>query len=156
VLWRLPDLVHAARVVRDGHAGAVLCLLEATGAPPDATDGGGGGDISQRRSYLLSGGADGVVRAWDPTTGVEAAQWSHHTGAVERLLLLRGGHGGGGSCGEMVLTIGADCCVGLLSMDSMRLERMFPAHPAPVRQVRAPSLPPSLSSSSGLALTFKG
>lgn len=142
MLWRLPDVVHASRVVRDAHAGAVLCLVEATGAVLDAAEGGGGA-ISQRRSYLLSGGADGVVRAWDPATGVEAARWSHHTGAVERLLLLRGNGGGGGgdgSCGEMVLTVGADCCVGLLSLDTMRLERTFPAHPSPVRQVRSSSV----------------
>ena len=78
-----------------------------------------------RSSYLVSGGADGVVKCWDAATGSLVTQWAHHTAAVERLLVL----------GEVLLTVSADCCVGLVALDTMQVERLFPAHPSTVQQV---------------------
>ena len=66
----------------------------------------------------------GGRRRRDAMTGEMVAEWQHHTGPVPQLLLPP--PGADGAWADMVLSLGTDSTVGIISLGTMRLERCVP------------------------------
>ncbi|GAB2220547.1 hypothetical protein Droror1_Dr00008207 [Drosera rotundifolia] len=109
---------HEAKQHFFGHRDAVLCLATheiVTTAGRSSTH------------FLLSGSMDCTVHIWDLRTGDLMKVMHHHVGPVRQLILppRRPYH----PWNDCFLSVGQDFCVALVSLQTMRVERMFPGHP---------------------------
>ncbi|KAK9059302.1 hypothetical protein SSX86_021921 [Deinandra increscens subsp. villosa] len=102
-----------------GHTGAILCLAAHQMV---RTSAGFNSNI-----YLISGSNDCTIRIWDLNSGNLLSVMHHHVQPV-RQLILPPAHT---DCpwNDCFLSVGDDSCVALASLDTLRVERMFPGHP---------------------------
>lgn len=110
--------LHACKQYLSGHTGAVLCL-----AAHRMTS------ISERLSYnhvLVSGSMDCTIRVWDLDSSNLITVLHQHVAPVRQIILpppltdrpwI-----------DCFLSIGEDSCVALASLETLRVERMFPGH----------------------------
>ncbi|XP_072984917.1 uncharacterized protein [Typha latifolia] len=103
-----------------GHTGAILCLA-AHRMHARAEE--------QRFSRaLISGSLDCTIRIWDLDTGSLLSVMHHHVAPVRQIILPPPWtHCPWNDC---FLSVGDDDCVALVSLHTMRVERMFPGHPS--------------------------
>ncbi|XP_074303756.1 uncharacterized protein LOC141638248 [Silene latifolia] len=108
-----------------GHTGAVLCL--AAHQMVVTTN-----DQSYRK-VLLSGSMDCTLRVWDLDTGSPVMVMHHHVAAVRQIVLppFQSDH----PWDDCFLSVGEDSCVALVSLSTLRAERIFPGHPTYPGQV---------------------
>ncbi|XP_021757562.1 uncharacterized protein LOC110722604 isoform X2 [Chenopodium quinoa] len=108
-----------------GHKGPVLCLAvhQMTCASTDQIC----------SNVLLSGSMDCTLRVWDLETCNAIMVMHHHVAPVRQIILppLQSYH----PWNECFLSVGEDCCVALVSLETLRVERMFPGHPSYPLQV---------------------
>ncbi|GFP88939.1 WD repeat-containing protein 7 [Phtheirospermum japonicum] len=101
-----------------GHDGAVLCL-----ASHQMVSSSGECSLKQ---VLLSGSMDCTVRVWDLDSGKPIMVLHQHVAPVRQIILP--------PCpsdypwSDCFLTVGDDSCVALVSLQTMRVERLFPGH----------------------------
>ncbi|XP_019224638.1 PREDICTED: uncharacterized protein LOC109206281 isoform X2 [Nicotiana attenuata] len=102
-----------------GHTGAVLCL-----AAQRVLIRCQGGSYSY---VLLSGSMDCTVRVWDLDSSNPMIVMHQHVAPVRQIILPPSQT----ECpwSNCFLSVGEDSCVALSSLDTMRVERMFPGHP---------------------------
>ncbi|KAG9160612.1 hypothetical protein Leryth_019324 [Lithospermum erythrorhizon] len=100
-----------------GHTGAVLCL-----AAHHITN-----LKSRFNLILISGGMDCTVRLWDLESSTPVAVMRQHVEPVHQIILppLYTVY----PWSDCFLAVGEDFCVSLTSIDTLRVERMFPGHP---------------------------
>ncbi|OIW09950.1 hypothetical protein TanjilG_32099 [Lupinus angustifolius] len=101
-----------------GHKGAVLCLA----AHPMM----GSAEGWDFKRVLVSGSMDCTVRLWDLDTGCLIMVMHHHVSPVRQIILAPSLAGYPWS--DCFLSVGEDACVALVSLESLRVERMFPGH----------------------------
>ena len=103
-----------------GHTGPVLCLA--------AHHVGGTSSDKTCSQVLLSGSMDCTVRMWDLETGNPIMVMHHHVAPVRQIILppLRSDY----PWSNCFLSVGDDSCVALVSLETLRVERMFPGHPS--------------------------
>ncbi|KAJ7567333.1 hypothetical protein O6H91_02G142800 [Diphasiastrum complanatum] len=108
------------------HTGPILCLAEhSMRASESATE------IIQ---VLLSGSADCCVCLWDlHQESSLLAIYRHHVGPVRQLLLPP--HGTYVPWLFCFISVGDDGCVAISSLETLRVERMFPGHPGAPKSV---------------------
>ncbi|KAE9597785.1 hypothetical protein Lal_00041492 [Lupinus albus] len=101
-----------------GHTGAVLCL-----AAHPMTGSAKHGDFKR---VLLSGSMDCTLRLWDLDTGCLIMVMHHHVAPVQQIILAPSltRH----PWSDCFLSVGEDACVALVSLETLRVERMFPGH----------------------------
>ncbi|GAB4857436.1 hypothetical protein Ancab_015345 [Ancistrocladus abbreviatus] len=114
------DAKHSGSIQKfSGHTGAVLCLAahQMVGTPTGQTF----------RHVLLSGSMDCTVRVWDLETSNPIKVMRHHVAAVHQLILppIQIDR----PWNDCFLSVGEDFCVALASLETLRVERMFPGHP---------------------------
>ncbi|KAJ1405973.1 WD40/YVTN repeat-like-containing domain superfamily [Sesbania bispinosa] len=101
-----------------GHTGAVLCLAahQMTGSSKSQTF----------KRVLVSGSTDCTIRIWDLDTGSLIMVMHHHVAAVRQIILPPSltGH----PWSDCFISVGEDACVGLVSLETLQVERMFPGH----------------------------
>nr|GMC98162.1 WD repeat-containing protein 7 [Ipomoea batatas] len=109
---------HTTEQYLAGHEGAVLCL--AAHRLKRSAEG--------KSSYiLLSGSLDCTVRVWDLDSSNPLIVMHQHVAPVRQIILPPPQtHHPWNNC---FLSVGEDSCVALVSLDTMRVERMFPGHP---------------------------
>ncbi|KAK6158274.1 hypothetical protein DH2020_005588 [Rehmannia glutinosa] len=101
-----------------GHKGAVLCL-----ASHQMVSSSGGCSLNH---VLLSGSMDCTVRVWDLDSGNPITVLHQHVAPVRQIILP--------PCqseypwSDCFLTVGDDSCVALVSLQTLRVERLFPGH----------------------------
>ncbi|PIN01700.1 hypothetical protein CDL12_25793 [Handroanthus impetiginosus] len=101
-----------------GHKGAVLCL-----ASHQMVSRSGG---CSSNHVLLSGSMDCTVRVWDLDSGSPITVLHQHVAPVRQIILP--------PCqteypwSDCFLTVGDDSCVALVSLQTLRVERLFPGH----------------------------
>ncbi|XP_074328947.1 uncharacterized protein LOC141666698 isoform X2 [Apium graveolens] len=110
--------LHASKQYLSGHTGAVLCL-----AAHKMTS------ISEILSYnhvLVSGSIDCTVRIWDLDSSNLITVLHQHVAPVRQIILPPPltDH----PWIDCFLSIGEDSCVALASLETLRVERMFPGH----------------------------
>ncbi|KAL1195420.1 hypothetical protein V5N11_005302 [Cardamine amara subsp. amara] len=103
-----------------GHTGSVLCLA-AHRMFGDAN----GGSSSH---VLISGSMDCTIRIWDLESGNVIMIMHHHVAPVRQIILAPARTERPWS--NCFLSVGDDSCVALSSLDTLRVERMFPGHPS--------------------------
>ncbi|KAJ8646225.1 hypothetical protein MRB53_007973 [Persea americana] len=103
-----------------GHTGAVLCLA-AHRMKTISND-------QSFKSVLVSGGTDCTIRIWDLDTGSFVCVMHHHVGPVRQIILPPPWTDR--PWADCFLSVGEDSCVALVSLESLRVERMFPGHPS--------------------------
>lgn len=108
-----------------GHTGPVLCLA--------AHHVGGPSSDQTCSQVLLSGSMDCTLRIWDLETGNPIMVMHHHVAPVRRIILPRLQSDYPWS--NCFLSVGDDSCVALVSLETLRVERMFPGHPSYPAQV---------------------
>lgn len=103
-----------------GHTGPVLCLA--------AHHVGGTCSDQTCSQVLLSGSMDCTLRIWDLETGNSIMVMHHHVAPVRQIILppLRSDY----PWSNCFLSVGDDSCVALVSLETLRVERMFPGHPS--------------------------
>lgn len=103
-----------------GHTGAVLCLA----SHPMMSRSGG----CSLNHVLLSGSIDCTVRVWDLDTCNPIMVMHQHVAPVRQIILPpnRTAH----PWSDCFLTVGDDSSVTLASLETLRVERMFPGHPS--------------------------
>lgn len=101
-----------------GHTGAVLCLA----AHFMSLKSGEGGILR----VLVSGSTDCTVHIWDLDSGSLITVLHHHVAPVKQIILPPVGTNQPWS--NCFLSVGEDCCVALVSLETLRVERMFPGH----------------------------
>lgn len=103
-----------------GHTGAILCLaahrMEGTAK---------GWSLSQ---VLVSGSMDCTVRIWDLDKGTLITEMHQHVAPVHQIILCPSQTARPWS--DCFLSVGEDSCVALVSLETLRVERMFPGHPS--------------------------
>uniref|UniRef100_A0A804R5L7 Transducin/WD40 repeat-like superfamily protein n=1 Tax=Zea mays TaxID=4577 RepID=A0A804R5L7_MAIZE len=102
-----------------GHKGAILCLAaHYMHAHPDSRN---------FHRALISGSLDCTVRVWDLDAGTLLSVMHHHVGSVKQIVLPPPWtyH----PWDDCFLSVGEDGLVALVSLQTMRVERMFPGHP---------------------------
>ncbi|XP_027342263.1 uncharacterized protein LOC113855028 isoform X2 [Abrus precatorius] len=101
-----------------GHTGAVLCLA--------AHQMMGSAKSSTFKRVLLSGSTDCTVRVWNLDSGSLIMVMHHHVAAVRQIILPPSltAH----PWSDCFLSVGEDACVALVSLETLRVERMFPGH----------------------------
>lgn len=111
--------LHGSRQYLSGHTGAVLCLAahQMVSMPK-------GGDFSH---ILVSGSMDCTIRIWDLDSGNTIIVMHQHVAPVRQIILpppLT-------ECpwNDCFLSVAEDCCVGLTSLGTLQVERMFPGQP---------------------------
>ncbi|RWW17137.1 hypothetical protein BHE74_00005769 [Ensete ventricosum] len=103
-----------------GHTGAVLCLAaHRMIAHPEA---------HSFHHILISGSMDCTIRIWNMDTGNLVSVMHHHVAPVRQIILpppwtYR-------PWNDCFLSVGEDCCVALISLEALGVERMFPGHPS--------------------------
>lgn len=110
--------LHASKQYLSGHTGAVLCLAAHRMA-----------SISERLSYnhvLVSGSMDCTIRVWDLDSSNLITVLHQHVAPVRQIILPP-------SLSDRpwidcFLSVGEDSCVALVSLETLRVERMFPGH----------------------------
>ncbi|GAB2273839.1 hypothetical protein Dimus_008611 [Dionaea muscipula] len=114
------DLKHyEAKQHFSGHTGAILCL-----AAHQMVGTSAGQSLNH---VLLSGSMDCTVRIWDLQCGILTMVMHHHVAPVRQLILppIQTDR----PWNDCFLSVGEDFCVALVSLDTMRVERMFGGHP---------------------------
>ncbi|KAF7828220.1 WD repeat-containing protein 7 [Senna tora] len=101
-----------------GHTGAVLCL-----AAHHMMGNAKGWSFNQ---VLVSGSMDCTVRIWDLDTGCLIMVMHHHVDPVRQIILPPSSTNRPWS--DCFLSVGEDSCVALVSLETLRVERMFPGH----------------------------
>lgn len=102
-----------------GHTGAVLCL-----AAHRMVGTAKGWSFNQ---VLVSGSMDCTVRIWDLDTGNIITVLHQHVAPVRQIILPPPRTERPWS--DCFLSVGEDSCVALVSLETLRVERMFPGHP---------------------------
>ncbi|XP_010247289.1 PREDICTED: uncharacterized protein LOC104590355 isoform X2 [Nelumbo nucifera] len=102
-----------------GHSGAVLCLA--------AKHVDGASNERGCSRILLSGSMDCTICIWDLDTSNVIIVMHHHVAPVRQLILPPPGTNHPWS--NCFLSVGEDSCVALASVETLRVERMFPGHP---------------------------
>ncbi|GAV76135.1 WD40 domain-containing protein [Cephalotus follicularis] len=110
---------HLTRQCFSGHTGAVLCL-----AAHRMLGAAKGWSFSHA---LVSGSMDCTVRIWDLDTGNLITVMHQHVAPVRQIILSPARTERPWS--DCVLSVGEDSCVALASLETLRVERMFPGHP---------------------------
>jgi hypothetical protein len=102
-----------------GHKGAILCLA--------AHYMHAHSDSRNFHRALISGSLDCTVRVWDLDAGTLLSVMRHHVGSVKQIILPPPWtyH----PWDDCFLSVGEDGLVALVSLQTMRVERMFPGHP---------------------------
>ncbi|XP_077250915.1 transducin/WD40 repeat-like superfamily protein [Tasmannia lanceolata] len=100
-----------------GHNGAVFCM-----AAHHMVNG------QNFKQVLISGSSDCTVRIWDLDSGSLVSVMHHHVGPV-RQIILPAPWTDHPWC-DCFLSVGEDLCVALVSLETLRVERMFPGHPS--------------------------
>ncbi|BBH03401.1 Transducin/WD40 repeat-like superfamily protein, partial [Prunus dulcis] len=103
-----------------GHTGAVLCL-----AAHRMVGIAKGWSFNQ---VLVSGSMDCTVRIWDLDTGNLITVMHQHVGPVRQIILPPAHTYRPWS--DCFLSVGEDSCVALASLETLRVERIFPGHPS--------------------------
>ncbi|XP_058100172.1 uncharacterized protein LOC131245027 isoform X3 [Magnolia sinica] len=103
-----------------GHTGAVLCLaahhMVATSSE------------QHFKRALVSGSSDCTIRIWDMDVGSLVSVMHHHVAPIRQIILpLPWTDCPWSNC---FLSVGEDSCVALVSLETLRVERMFPGHPS--------------------------
>uniref|UniRef100_A0A0D9WQN8 Uncharacterized protein n=1 Tax=Leersia perrieri TaxID=77586 RepID=A0A0D9WQN8_9ORYZ len=102
-----------------GHTGAILCLA----AHHMHTH----SDSRTFNRVLISGSFDCTIRVWDLDAGTVLSVMHHHVAPVKQIMLPPAWtHQPWDDC---FLSVGEDGLVALVSLQTMRVERMFPGHP---------------------------
>ncbi|KAM7258244.1 hypothetical protein ACFE04_013985 [Oxalis oulophora] len=115
-----PDVSsHLTRQTFSGHTGAVLCLAAHHMVGPV-----NGYSFSH---VLISGSMDFTIRIWDLDTGHPIIVMHHHVGPIHQIILPPARTERPWS--DCFISVGEDLCVALVSLESLRVERMFPGHP---------------------------
>lgn len=101
-----------------GHKGAILCLA--------AHHMHAHSDSRSFQRALISGSLDCTIRVWDLDAGTLLSVMHHHVAPVKQIILPS-------ACSyhpwdDCFLSVGEDGLVGLVSLLTMRVERMFPGH----------------------------
>ncbi|KAK1430619.1 hypothetical protein QVD17_13483 [Tagetes erecta] len=102
-----------------GHTGAILCLAAHQMV---RTSTGFNSNI-----FLISGSNDCTIRIWDLNSGNLVSVMHHHVQPIRQLILPPPHTDYPWS--DCFLSVGDDSCVALASLDTLRVERMFPGHP---------------------------
>lgn len=110
---------HISRRIFAGHTGAVLCL-----AAHRMVGAAKGWSFSQ---VLVSGSIDCTIRIWDLDSGNLITVMHQHVGAVRQIILPPAQTQRPWS--DCFLSVGEDSSVVLTSLETLRVERMFPGHP---------------------------
>ncbi|XVE81715.1 hypothetical protein DITRI_Ditri15bG0087900 [Diplodiscus trichospermus] len=110
---------HISRQTFAGHTGAILCL-----AAHRMVGAAKGWSFSL---VLISGSIDCTVRIWDLDSGNLITVMHQHLGPVRQIVLspVRTER----PWSDCFLSVGEDSCVALTSLETLRVERMFPGHP---------------------------
>ncbi|KAJ7963432.1 Transducin/WD40 repeat-like superfamily protein [Quillaja saponaria] len=103
-----------------GHAGAILCL-----AAHQMVGNAKGWNFNQ---VLVSGSMDCTIRIWDLDTGDVIMVMHHHVDPV-RQIILSPSSTKRPWC-DCFLSVGEDSCIALVSLETLRVERMFTGHPS--------------------------
>ncbi|XP_065632257.1 uncharacterized protein LOC112022753 isoform X3 [Quercus suber] len=111
---------HVSRQYFLGHTGAVLCL-----AAHRMVGTSKGWSFNQ---VLVSGGMDCTVRIWDLDTGNIITVMHQHVAPVCQIILPPSRTDRPWS--DCFLSVGEDSCVALASLETLRVERIFPGHPS--------------------------
>ncbi|XVF13059.1 hypothetical protein REPUB_Repub08aG0175100 [Reevesia pubescens] len=111
---------HISRQIFAGHTGAILCL-----AAHRMVGAAKGWSFSQ---VLVSGSMDCTIRIWDLDSGNIITVMHQHVGAVRQIILPPARTERPWS--DCFLSVGEDSCVALTSLETLRVERMFPGHPS--------------------------
>ncbi|XP_068644896.1 uncharacterized protein [Aristolochia californica] len=86
---------------------------------------------SSERKYkrvLVSGSMDCSVRVWDLDAGNLVSVMHHHVGPVRQIILPP--EWTDYPWADCFLSVGEDACVALVSLETLRVERMFPGNPS--------------------------
>ncbi|KAL5551984.1 hypothetical protein UlMin_002160 [Ulmus minor] len=110
---------HLSKQIFSGHTGAILCLAAHQMV-------GTAKGLSFNR-VLVSGSRDCTVRIWDLDTGNIITVMHQHVAPVHQIILPPT-HTERPWC-DCFLSVGEDSCVSLASIETLRVERMFPGHP---------------------------
>ncbi|CAE6132780.1 unnamed protein product [Arabidopsis arenosa] len=102
-----------------GHTGSVLCLAA------HRMFGDANGCSSSH--VLISGSMDCTIRIWDLESGNVVMIMHHHVAPVRQIILAPARTERPWS--NCFLSVGDDSCVALTSLETLRVERMFPGHP---------------------------
>ncbi|XP_019084074.1 PREDICTED: uncharacterized protein LOC104707426 [Camelina sativa] len=102
-----------------GHTGSVLCLA----AHRMFRDTNG----CNSSHVLISGSMDCTIRIWDLESGNVVMIMHHHVDPVRQIILAPARTERPWS--NCFLSVGDDSCVALSSLETLRVERMFPGHP---------------------------
>ncbi|XP_057994581.1 uncharacterized protein LOC110664135 isoform X2 [Hevea brasiliensis] len=111
---------HVFRQYFTGHSGAVLCL-----AAHQMLGNAKGWSFSQ---VLVSGSIDCTVRIWDLDSGNLITVLHQHVAPVRQIIFSPAWTEHPWS--DCFLSVGEDSCVSLASLETLRVERMFPSHPS--------------------------
>ncbi|XP_065858369.1 uncharacterized protein [Euphorbia lathyris] len=111
---------HASGQYITGHTGAVLCLAahQMLGT-------------AQGRSFkqvLVSGSMDSTIRIWDLDSCSLITVMHQHVAPVRQIIFPPAQTERPWS--DCFLSVGEDSCVSLTSLETLRVERMFPGHPS--------------------------
>ncbi|WCJ26372.1 Transducin/WD40 repeat-like superfamily protein [Euphorbia peplus] len=111
---------HASGQYITGHTGAILCLAahQMLGAPE-------GRNFKQ---VLVSGSMDSTIRIWDLDSCSLITVMHQHVAPVRQIIFPPSQTERPWS--DCFLSVGEDLCVSLTSLETLRVERMFPAHPS--------------------------
>ncbi|KAK4787078.1 hypothetical protein SAY86_010911 [Trapa natans] len=103
-----------------GHTSAVICLASHRML----------GSTKQENYHhvLISGSMDCTVRIWDLDAGTPLTVMHQHVAPVRQIILPPSGTDHPWS--DCFLSLGDDACVTLASLQTLRVERMFPGHPS--------------------------
>ncbi|KAG7615578.1 putative transcription factor WD40-like family [Arabidopsis thaliana] len=110
-------LVYKQRLL--GHTGSVLCLA--------AHRMFGDANGCNSSHVLISGSMDCTIRIWDLESGNVIMIMHHHVAPVRQIILSPARTKRPWS--KCFLSVGDDSCVALSSLETLRVERMFPGHP---------------------------
>lgn len=105
---------HVPQLYLSGHTGPVLCLAV------HRIVGKGNEQV------LLSGSMDCTIRIWDLESGNLIMVMHHHVAPVRQIILppAHTDH----PWSDCFLSVGDDFCVALASLETLKVERMFPGH----------------------------
>ncbi|XP_010541230.1 PREDICTED: uncharacterized protein LOC104814738 isoform X2 [Tarenaya hassleriana] len=108
-----------SKQIFSGHTGAVICL-----AAHRMLGKANGWSFTH---VLISGSMDCTVRLWDLDSGNVIMVMHHHVAPVRQIVLAPARTERPWS--DCFLSVGDDSCVALSSLETLRVERMFPGHP---------------------------